>query len=133
MNMLLLLGFTIVGVILADWPWRSSYARLAGRWLRALLTLFLIYDLHTEAHVGIGRAWRRALSANDPVTSAAPAFPSFTPYASGVTTMRREAEKDMGGIDGHLWALVIVGVTPAFRFRRREPDQPMSSPSTSAA
>ena len=83
--------------------------------MRVLLTLVLAYLLYSEAGVGIGRAWRRALVATDPVTSAPPAFTSFTPYQSGVTTMSREASKDIASINPFIWSFVIIGAVPVLR------------------
>ena len=111
----LFLLFILVVTLLADWPWRSRVARGAGATLRVLLTLVLAFLLYWEAGIGIDRAWRRALVATDPVTSAPPAFPSFTPYQSGVTTMRREAGEDIESIGPLVWAFVIIGVMPVLR------------------
>jgi hypothetical protein len=69
-----------------------------------------------NANIGIMRAWRRAIVAQDPVTSAPPAFPTFTPYQSGVSTMRREAEKNIGTINPSLVALILLGASPVLRF-----------------
>jgi hypothetical protein len=104
-----------VVTLLVDWPWRSRVARGVGATLRVLLTLVLAFLLYWDVGMGVGRAWRRAMIATDPVTSEPPAFPSFTPYQSGVTTMRREASRDAESIAPFVWALVIIGVVPVFR------------------
>jgi len=112
---LVFLLLVLLAVLVADWPWRSRAALMAGRTLRVALTLGLAFMLYSDAGIGVGRAWRRAMTATDRVTSAPPAFPSFTPYESGVTTMRREASKDVATLRPFLWALVIVGVAPVLR------------------
>jgi hypothetical protein len=122
--MLLYVSLTVLAVLLADWPWRARLARAAGCALRVLITLFLVFDLYMNANIGIMRAWRRAIVAQDPITSAPPAFPTFTPYQSGVSTMRREAEKDIGTINPSLLALILLGASPVLRLWPR--DRPSS-------
>lgn len=122
----------ILAVLLADWPWHSRTALIAGRTLRVALTLGLAFMLYWDAGVGVGRAWRRAMAATDRVTSAPPAFPTFTPYESGVTTMQREASKDVTTLRPFLLALVILGIAPVLRpamskYGARAPDAPSSA------
>jgi hypothetical protein len=115
MGTIILLLVTLTCTVIADWPWRSPMARAAGSVLRVLITLALAFMLYWDAGIGIGRAWRRALRATDPVISAPPAFEAFTPYQSGVTTMRREASEDITTIIPLLLALIVVGVSPVLR------------------
>ena len=115
MTVMVLLLISLIGALVAAWPWRSRAAQVGGGALRVLLICALAFLLYSDAGAGIGRAWRRALVSADPETSASPAFPTLTPYQSGVTTMRREATKDIQSIIPFLGALVVLGVTPALR------------------
>ena len=122
MMTLFLLCLFLLGALAADWPWRSRNARAAGALLRVVLVCFFAFDLYMNANIGIGRAWRHAVSADDPVTSAPPAFPTMSPYVSGVSTMRREAEEEVETINPGLLGLLVMGVTPVLRLRsRRQP------------
>jgi hypothetical protein len=133
MSILLWPAFALVGSLLADWPWRSGPARAAGGAFRVLLTLVLAISLYWDAGAGIGRAWRRALVTSDRITSALPAFPAFTEYQSGVTTMSREADKDIRTTIPFIVALAIIGVTPVLRLGfRRAPPRVSGAPSGAA-
>jgi hypothetical protein len=131
--MLLYVSLTVLAVFLSDWPWRARLARAAGCALRVLVTLMLVFDLYMNAGIGIMRAWRRAIVAEDPVTSAPPGFPTLRPYESGVFTMRREAEKDIGTINPSLVALIILGASPVLRLWPRHHLAPVDRAEPGAA
>ena len=122
MTTLLVILTTLLCVFFADWPWRSHSRRAAGAFLRIAVTCLLASNVYMNAHVGIGRAWRRAVSTDDRVTSAPPALPSMTPYMSGVTTMRREVARDIDSIHPSLLGLLLLGVSPVLRLHHRRRD-----------
>ena len=109
--------------LVADGPRRTTAGRVAGGVLRVVLVMALAVMLYWDVGAGVGRAWRRAIVTSDRITSAPPAFPTYTEYASGVSTMRREMEEETPLMLPFLIPLMILAITPAFQRRQRASSQ----------
>jgi hypothetical protein len=113
------LGTITLLLLGAEWRWRLGILRLLVS-LGAALLIFAARDL--------GPASRRALETKAPVTTLG--GKGVTPYASGVLTMKREAQTGLGFLVGSVTALVWLSLSPLLPPVGRRPSRWRSSGGT---
>ena len=96
-----LLAIVTLLLLGAEWRWRLGLLRLFVS-LGAALLIFAARDL--------GPASRRALGTKAPVATLG--GEGVTPYASGVLTMKREAETGLGILVGPVTVLLWLSLSP---------------------
>jgi len=114
-----LLGVITLLLLAAEWRWRLGLLRL----IVSLGAAFLIF-----AARDLGPATRRALEAKAPIATLSGR--ATTPYASGVLTMKREAEAGLGVLVGPATVLLWLSLSPLLPPVGRRPVRSKSSGAT---